>query len=58
MTAGAPQTSMLYSMAWVDVSKEPATLSHPEMGDRYFTFELCMPGFGQLRLCRQAHNRR
>lgn len=26
--------------AWVDVSKEPVILSHSDMGDRYFTFEL------------------
>jgi hypothetical protein len=37
---GAPNQDTLYSMAWVDVSKEPIILSHPDMGDRYFTFEL------------------
>jgi len=37
---GSPNNDTLYSMAWVDVSKEPVILSHPDMGDRYFTFEL------------------
>jgi hypothetical protein len=40
---GSPNQDTLYSMAWVDVGKEPIILSHPDMGDRYFTFELaCM----------------
>jgi len=37
---GAPNNDTLYSIAWVDVSKEPIVLSHPDMGERYFTFEL------------------
>jgi hypothetical protein len=37
---GAPNQDTLYSMAWVDVSREPIILSHPDMGNRYFTFEL------------------
>lgn len=37
---GAPNQDTLYSMAWVDVTKEPVILSHPDMGNRYFTFEL------------------
>ncbi|MEI5011222.1 DUF1254 domain-containing protein [Streptomyces sp. PmtA] len=36
----APNNDTLYSCAWVDLSTEPLILSHPEMGDRYFTFEL------------------
>ncbi|MGX1370220.1 hypothetical protein RKD19_005579 [Streptomyces canus] len=36
----APNVDTLYSCAWVDLSTEPVILSHPEMGDRYFTFEL------------------
>ena len=40
---GTPNNDTLYSTAWVDISKEPVILSHPEMGDRYFTFQLaCM----------------
>ncbi|MCC7079960.1 MAG: DUF1254 domain-containing protein [Burkholderiales bacterium] len=37
---GAPNNDTLYSMAWLDLSKEPIILSHPDMGERYFTFEL------------------
>ncbi len=37
---GAPNQDTLYSRAWVDVRKEPVILSHPDMGNRYFTFEL------------------
>ena len=37
---GSPNNDTLYSIAWVDVSKEPVILSHPDMGDRYFTFQL------------------
>jgi len=37
---GSPNEDTLYSIAMVDVSKEPLILSHPDMGDRYFSFEL------------------
>ena len=37
---GSPNEDTLFSFAWVDVSKEPIILSHPDMGDRYFAFEL------------------
>ncbi len=37
---GSPNNDTLYSMAWVDVGQEPVVLSHPDMGERYFTFEL------------------
>lgn len=36
----SPNNDTLYSFAWVDLSEEPVVLSHPDMGDRYFTFEL------------------
>ncbi len=36
----SPNDDTLYSFAWVDVSREPVILSHPDMGDRYFTFQL------------------
>ncbi|MFJ4693138.1 DUF1254 domain-containing protein [Streptomyces sp. NPDC088766] len=36
----APNNDTLYSVAWVDLGEEPVVFSHPEMGDRYFTFEL------------------
>ena len=37
---GCPNNDTLYSIAWLDLSEEPIILSHPEMGSRYFTFEL------------------
>jgi hypothetical protein len=37
---GCPNNDTLYSLAWLDLSGEPVILSHPDMGDRYFTFEL------------------
>jgi hypothetical protein len=37
---GAPNNDTLYSIAWLDVGTEPVILSHPDMGERYFTFEI------------------
>lgn len=37
---GCPNTDTLYSVAWLDLSGEPVILSHPDMGERYFTFQL------------------
>lgn len=37
---GCPNNDTLYSLAWVNLSDEPIILSHPDMADRYFTFEL------------------
>lgn len=37
---GCPNNDTLYSIAWVDVRNEPLILSHPDMGERYFTFEM------------------
>jgi hypothetical protein len=37
---GFPNNDTLYSVAWVDVRRGPVILSHPDMGDRYFAFEL------------------
>ena len=37
---GSPNNDTLYSMSILDLKKEPIILSVPEMGDRYYTFEL------------------
>jgi hypothetical protein len=37
---GAPNNDTLYSVSWLDVGKEPVILSHGDVGDRYFTFEI------------------
>jgi hypothetical protein len=37
---GCPNNDTMYSVSWIDLSAEPVILSHPEMGDRYFSFEL------------------
>ncbi len=36
----APNADTLYTLAWVDVSKEPWVLSIPDMKDRYFLFPM------------------
>ena len=37
---GRPNNDTLYSMGWFDLSQEPAILSVPDMGTRYYTFQL------------------
>ena len=37
---GSPNQDTLYSTAWLDLRKEPIILSYPDMGDRFFTFEM------------------
>jgi hypothetical protein len=37
---GGPNNDTLYSIAWIDVSKEPVILSHPGLADRFFIFQL------------------
>ena len=37
---GCPNNDTMYSIAWIDLSKEPVILSHPDMGERYFSFQL------------------
>ncbi len=37
---GSPNNDTLYSLAWIDVSKEPLILSVPDVGDRYYTMEI------------------
>jgi hypothetical protein len=36
----APNADTLYSLAWVDVGKEPMVFSHPDMGNRFFLFPM------------------
>ncbi|MDC3985340.1 DUF1254 domain-containing protein [Polyangium jinanense] len=36
----APNADTLYSVAWLDLSKEPYILSVPEMGNRYYLFPM------------------
>jgi len=40
----APNADTLYTLAWLDVSKEPWILSIPDMNDRYFLFPM-LDGF-------------
>ena len=37
----APNADTLYSVAWLDLS-EPQVFSHPDMGDRFYLFEMCL----------------
>ncbi|MFC7259817.1 DUF1254 domain-containing protein [Streptomyces lutosisoli] len=37
---GCPNNDTLYSLGWLDLTEEPLILTHPDMGERYFTFEL------------------
>ena len=37
---GSPNNDTLYSWGFFDLSKEPVVLAHPDMGQRYFAFEL------------------
>lgn len=37
---GSPSTDTVYSLAWLDLRDGPVILSHPDMGERYFTFQL------------------
>lgn len=42
-TVVAPNTDTLYSTAHLDLARGPVVLSHPDMGRRYFVFQLLDP---------------
>lgn len=37
---GSPSNDTLYSVSWLDLSSGPVVLSHPDMGNRYFSFQI------------------
>ncbi|HEX3724765.1 MAG TPA: DUF1254 domain-containing protein [Pirellulales bacterium] len=37
---GSPNNDTMYSIAWLDLSKEPVILSVPDVGSRYYTIEI------------------
>jgi hypothetical protein len=37
---GGPNNDTLYSVSWLDLGREPIILSHGDVSDRYFTFEI------------------
>ena len=36
----APNADTLYSLAWIDLGKEPMVFTYPDMGKRYFLFPM------------------
>jgi len=42
-TVVAPNTDTLYSLSQLDLKKGPIVLRHPDLGDRFFDFELVDP---------------
>ncbi len=43
VTVVAPNTDTLYSLSQIDLKKGPIVLKHPDMGKRFFDFELVDP---------------
>ena len=46
-TAAAPNADTLYTMVWLDVSREPWVFSIPDMGDRYYIMPM-LSGFNEV----------
>ena len=54
----APNADTLYSLAWLDLS-EPQVFSHPDMGNRFYLFEMVDLWMSDLRvITEQTHSRR
>ena len=45
--AAAPNADTLYTMVWLDVSKEPWVFTIPEMGDRFYIMPM-LSGFNEI----------
>ena len=56
-TVVAPNTDTLYSLSQLDLKKGPIVLRHPDMGDRFFDFELVDPWTNVIGLRRDADDR-
>ena len=46
-TAAAPNADTLYTMVWLDVSKEPWVFSIPDMGNRYYIMPM-LSGYNEV----------
>lgn len=40
ITGGSPNQDTQYSIGWMDLSNGPVILTHPDMGNRYFVFQI------------------
>ena len=53
----APNADTLYSLAWLDLS-EPQVFSHPDMGNRFYLFEMVDLWMSDLKVVtQQTHSR-
>ena len=53
----APNADTLYSVAWLDLA-EPQVFSHPDMGDRFYLFEIVDLWMPDSDIAEQTHRRR